>query len=167
MTKQFNPATFFLSASNVPSQESYRSCICVLGVMYMCVSGHVYVCQGSCICVLEVMYMCVRGHVYVCQRSYICVLGVMYMCVRGHVYVGQGSCICILGASILPLFLSFFHWILKFFSFYFMINELWCLTPLSKKDFSYILAVIFIGGGNRSTQRKPPTCLTSLTNFII
>jgi hypothetical protein len=34
--------------------------------MYMCVRGHVYVCEGSCICVLGVMYMCVRGHVYVC-----------------------------------------------------------------------------------------------------
>jgi hypothetical protein len=28
------------------------------------------------------------------------------------------------------------------------------------------LAVSFIGGGNRSTWRKPPTCLKSLTNFI-
>jgi hypothetical protein len=26
--------------------------------------------------------------------------------------------------------------------------------------------VSFIGGGNRSTQRKPPTCLKSLTNLI-
>ena len=24
----------------------------------------------------------------------------------------------------------------------------------------------FIGGGNRSTQREPPTCRKSLTNFI-
>jgi len=32
--------------------------------------------------------------------------------------------------------------------------------------FSYILAVSFIGGGNRSTRRKPPTCRKSLTNFI-
>ena len=28
--------------------------------------SHVYVCYGSCICVLGVMYMCVRGRVYVC-----------------------------------------------------------------------------------------------------
>jgi hypothetical protein len=41
------------------SQESERSCICVLGISVRKVSG-------SCICVLEVMYMCVRGHVYVC-----------------------------------------------------------------------------------------------------
>jgi hypothetical protein len=32
--------------------------------------------------------------------------------------------------------------------------------------FSYIVAVSFIGGGNRSTQRKPATCRKSLTNFI-
>jgi hypothetical protein len=32
--------------------------------------------------------------------------------------------------------------------------------------FSHIMAVSFIGGGNRSTRRKLPTCLKSLTNFI-
>ena len=32
--------------------------------------------------------------------------------------------------------------------------------------FSYIVAVNFIGGGNRNTQKKPPTCRKSLTNFI-
>ena len=32
--------------------------------------------------------------------------------------------------------------------------------------FSYIVSVSFIGGGNWSTQRKPPTCYKSLTNFI-
>jgi hypothetical protein len=30
----------------------------------------------------------------------------------------------------------------------------------------YIVAVGFIGGGNRSTKRKSPTCRKSLTNFI-
>ena len=30
----------------------------------------------------------------------------------------------------------------------------------------YIMAVSFIGGGNRSTRRKSPTCRKSLTNFI-
>jgi hypothetical protein len=33
--------------------------------------------------------------------------------------------------------------------------------------FSFIVAVSFIGGGNRSTRRKPPTCRRSLTNFIV
>jgi hypothetical protein len=46
-------------------KESERSCICVLEVMYLCVRGHVFVCQRLCICVLEVMYLCVRGHVFV------------------------------------------------------------------------------------------------------
>ena len=43
--------------------------------------------------------------------------------------------------------------------------ELWCLTPLSQY-FSYIVAVSFIGGGNRNTWSKLPTCCKSLTNFI-
>jgi len=44
---------------------------------------------------------------------------------------------------------------------------LWWLRPLSvfQEYFSYIVAVSFIGWGNRSTQRKPPTCQKSLTNF--
>jgi len=33
--------------------------------------------------------------------------------------------------------------------------------------FSYIVTVSFIGGGNRTTRRKPPTCRKPLTNFII
>jgi len=32
--------------------------------------------------------------------------------------------------------------------------------------FSYIVVVSLIGGGNRSTQRKPPTCRKLLTNLI-
>ena len=43
---------------------------------------------------------------------------------------------------------------------------LWCLTPISTIYFSYIMAVSFIGGGNRNTKRKPLTCHKSLTNFI-
>ena len=39
--------------------------LCV-GVMYLCVGGHVFVGWGSCICVLGVMYLCVGGHVFVC-----------------------------------------------------------------------------------------------------
>jgi len=30
----------------------------------------------------------------------------------------------------------------------------------------YIVEVSFVGGGNRNTRRKPPTCRKSLTNFI-
>jgi len=38
---------------------------------------------------------------------------------------------------------------------------LWCLTPLSTY-FSYIVAVSFIGGGNRSTRRKPDITAVSI-----
>jgi hypothetical protein len=46
--------------------------------------------------------------------------------------------------------------------FIYMGLGLWCLMQLSKY-FSYIMAVSFIGAGNRNTWRKP---LTSQTNFI-
>jgi hypothetical protein len=36
---------------------------------------------------------------------------------------------------------------------------------VSYSDF-YIVAVSFIGGGNRSNRRKPPTCHKTLTNLI-
>jgi hypothetical protein len=42
---------------------------------------------------------------------------------------------------------------------------LWWLTHF-QQYFSYIVAVSFIGGGNRSTGRKLPTYHKSLTNFI-
>jgi hypothetical protein len=35
----------------------------------------------------------------------------------------------------------------------------------SYKLFSYIVAVSFIGVGNRSTWRRPPNCRKSLTNL--
>jgi len=37
--------------------------------------------------------------------------------------------------------------------------------PQFQKYLSYIVAVSFIGGGNRNIQRKQPTCRKSLTNF--
>ena len=42
---------------------------------------------------------------------------------------------------------------------------LWRLTPLST-IFHLYRGVSFIGGGNMSTRRKPPTCRKSLTKFI-
>ena len=50
---------------------------------------------------------------------------------------------------------------------------LWCLTPLLTIFQLYhrrgtnIVTVSFIGGGNRSTQRKPPTRRKPLTNYHI
>ena len=43
---------------------------------------------------------------------------------------------------------------------------LWRLTPL-QHYFSYIVAVSLIGGGNRSTRRKPPTCRKSDKRYHI
>jgi hypothetical protein len=44
---------------------------------------------------------------------------------------------------------------------------LWCFnTTFNAEYFSYINAVSFIGKGNQSTRRKPPTCRKLLTNFI-
>ena len=40
-----------------------------------------------------------------------------------------------------------------------------CLMPF-QQYLSYIVAVSFIYGGNRSALRKPPTCRKSLLNFI-
>jgi hypothetical protein len=40
------------------------------------------------------------------------------------------------------------------------------LPVVTKENHSYILAVSFIGGGNKSTGRQPETCHKSLTNFI-
>jgi len=39
-------------------------------------------------------------------------------------------------------------------------------ATLNNISVKYIMAVSFIGGGNRSTGRKPQTCRKSLTNFI-
>ena len=46
---------------------------------------------------------------------------------------------------------------LSFVTFLYWGLWLWGLTPFST-IFSYIVAVIVIGGGNLSTLRKPPTC---------
>ena len=40
------------------------------------------------------------------------------------------------------------------------------VTHNFQQYFSYFVAVSFIGGGNRSTHRKPPNCCKSTTNFI-
>jgi hypothetical protein len=40
------------------------------------------------------------------------------------------------------------------------------ISPHFHQYFSYIVSVSFIGGGNQTSRRKPPTCRKSLTNFI-
>ena len=49
-------------------------------------------------------------------------------------------------------------------------NDMLCCNKKGGYDvtlyFSYIVAVNFIGGGNRSTRRKPSICSKSLTNFL-
>jgi hypothetical protein len=52
-------------------------------------------------------------------------------------------------------------------SYYFLCKRLVCsVLRHFQQYFSYIMAVSFIGGGNRRTRRKPPTYRKSLTNFI-
>jgi hypothetical protein len=41
----------------------------------------------------------------------------------------------------------------------------WCVWCHFQQYFSNIVTVSFIGGGNRRTQRKPPTCCKSLTKL--
>jgi hypothetical protein len=53
-------------------------------------------------------------------------------------------------------------------SWYSFFIKVWFYGALRhfQQYFSYILAASFIVGGNQSTQRKPPTCRKSLTNFV-
>ena len=67
---------------SIPSQESERSCICVLGVSSQ-------ESERSCICVLGVSSQ-------ESERSCICVLGVSSQ-------ESERSCICVLGVSNFPL----------------------------------------------------------------
>ena len=50
--------------------------------------------------------------------------------------------------------------------FLFFIDNYNNTTSTLQQYFSYIEAVSFIGGGNKSIRRKPPICHKSLTNFI-
>jgi len=57
----------------------------------------------------------------------------------------------------------------KKYSFLFMVwvrVRVMVLNATFQQYFSFILAGSFIGGGNRSTRRKPPTCRKSLINVI-
>jgi hypothetical protein len=63
---------------------------------------------------------------------------------------------------------SNYHWITATTA-----HQIWRVRVMVLNDTFNILVISwryslvgFIGGGNRSTQRKPPTCRKSLTNFI-
>ena len=43
---------------------------------------------------------------------------------------------------------------------------LWCFKCHFQQYFNHIVAVSFIGGGNQSAQRKPPTCHKALAYYI-
>ena len=68
---------------------------------------------------------------------------------RPKLFVYKFQIICFMGTFV---FVCLFVW--------------WCLMPLSTIFQLYDVAVSFIEGGNRRTQRKPPACHKSLTNFI-
>jgi hypothetical protein len=57
------------------------------------------------------------------------------------------------------------------FLFAMKLSVVWFGSMVLKRHFqpyfSYIVAISFIDGGNRSTRWKPPTCRKSLTNFIL
>ena len=44
--------------------------------------------------------------------------------------------------------------------------EVMVFNATFNNNFSYIVAISFIGGGNPSTWRKPPTCCKPQTNAI-
>jgi hypothetical protein len=75
---------------NVPSQESERSCICVLKVHFIKVPVPSQESERSCICVLGVHFIEVPVPSQESERSCICVLGIsMYQDrkVSSHVFV--------------------------------------------------------------------------------
>ena len=47
-----------------------------------------------------------------------------------------------------------------------MHSNIWSVVNMPSYNETFIVAVSFIGGGSRSTRRKPPTCHKSLTSFI-
>ena len=82
---------------------------------------------------------------------------------------------------LLPVFNGFFpysmassriQWLLPVFNGFFPYSSIHNRVMVRvvvfnfQQYFRYIVAISFIGGGNRGTRRKPPTCTKSLTNLI-
>ena len=53
-----------------------------------------------------------------------------------------------------------------FFKIIYRVRAMVFNATFNQQYFSYIVALSFTGGGNRSTRRKPTTCRKSLTKFI-
>ena len=85
-------------------------------------------------------------------------------------FVLGGSYLLRLLFSLVLFALLFFFLFCGFFSHLIRVLTILSHTvdkeAITNKYFSYIVVVCFIGGGNRWTSRKPPTCRKSLTNFI-
>ena len=83
----------------------------------------------------------------------------MYRPTKNEDYVNKIKCI-------INLLFCFYHR-MKYCEYMYLYefgSWLWCLRHF-QRYFSYLVVVSFIGGRNRSTQRQPPTCRNSLTNF--
>ena len=101
----------------------------------------------------------------------------LYICFLNEIIIKTISIIYLLRKSltmklvifiICTIFQGKFRFLIVFIcSYYFLCNSLVCsVLRHFQQYFSYIMAVSFIGGGNRRTRRKPPTYRKSLTNFI-
>jgi hypothetical protein len=100
-----------------------------------------------------VMWTCTRYiYTFICvvNKQYKCDYVVIKLTMKTILYCVINTCIWY---KILNLYLSFY---LSNLVFNATINNISVIS----------VAVTFIGGGKCSTQRKPPTCLKSLTNFI-
>ena len=91
----------------------------------------------------------------VSDQSYVC-FPVSDTCPKPGKWPIVCVCSCVFLLLRLTLFLRYLHWIFEEWGRFMVLNA----------TFSYIVAVSFIGGGNRSIRRKQPTCNKSLTNFI-
>ena len=94
--------------------------------------------------------------------------GIFYMVVERvehyfDVCSGQLIVTCVVGKTEIPIHQESFN---RCTSKWYMHSHGYGVERHFQQYFSYIVAVNFMCGGIRSTQRKPPTCLKSQANFI-